>query len=361
MPIYMDRHNIPAEVTSEHVARMHLEDLKVQHLYGCKGMTYWCDDKNGTAFCLIEAPNKEALKKMHDHAHGALPHAIIEVDPMVVEAFLGRIKDPDFNGQPGDLNVISESAHRIIMVSGFEYEGFLEDPSFTIALQEYFKDLIVRFEGSIVKLNKTCGLVSFKSVTNAVMCAIDIQAKFKKYISEHKNTNLKLNIGLCTGVPFNEKGGVFDETVKFAEWMCNFVSGQIVMSSEVRNLFESESLNVFIADEQAHTLSPSEEKFLSILMEHTEKTWNDTSLTVESFSKSLGFSKSQLYRKMQRLTNKSLNSFIKDYRLKKACEYLEKKKGNISEIAFETGFNSPAYFTKCFQEAYGILPSAYNK
>ena len=96
-------------------------------------------------------------------------------------------------------------------------------------------------------------------------------------------------------------------------------------------------------------------------MEHTEKTWNDTDFSVESFSKNLGFSKSQLYRKMQGLTNKSVNSFIKDYRLKKACEFMKKKKGNISEIAFETGFNSPAYFTKCFQEAYGILPSDYLK
>lgn len=359
MPIYMDRHNIPAELTSQHVARMHQEDLKVQHLYGCKGMTYWCDET--TAFCLIEAPNKEALKKMHDHAHGALPHAIIEVDPKIVEAFLGRIKDPEFTGQEGELHVISESAYRVIMVSGIDHKHSL-DNSMTIALQKYFKELILRFDGSIVKQNKNCALVSFSSVTNAVMCAIELQNKFKIYILEHNNANnLKLNIGLCTGVPFNDKGGIFDETVKFAEWMCEFVKGPIVLSSEVRNLFEGENLNVIVMDEQTHSLTPSEEKFLSVLMDLTEKTWNDTNLTVESFSKQLGFSKSQLYRKMQRLTNKSLNVFIKDYRLKKACEFLEKKTGNISEIAFETGFNSPAYFTKCFQEAYGILPSAYNK
>ncbi|NNK21570.1 MAG: DUF4242 domain-containing protein, partial [Flavobacteriaceae bacterium] len=37
MPIYMDRHDIPDEIKPEHVAKMHQEDLKVQHLYGCKG------------------------------------------------------------------------------------------------------------------------------------------------------------------------------------------------------------------------------------------------------------------------------------------------------------------------------------
>ena len=45
MPIYMDRHDIPKEITATHVAQMHQEDLKVEHLYGCRGITYWCDDQ----------------------------------------------------------------------------------------------------------------------------------------------------------------------------------------------------------------------------------------------------------------------------------------------------------------------------
>ena len=80
MPIYMDRHDIPEEITAEHVAQMHQEDLKVQHLYGCKGMTYWCDEHRRTAFCLIEAPNEQAIKDMHNNAHGEVPHKIIEVN-----------------------------------------------------------------------------------------------------------------------------------------------------------------------------------------------------------------------------------------------------------------------------------------
>ena len=65
MPLYMDRHEIPEGVTAEHVAQMHQEDLKVQHLYGCKGMTYWCDEQRRTAFCLIEAPNEQAIVDLH--------------------------------------------------------------------------------------------------------------------------------------------------------------------------------------------------------------------------------------------------------------------------------------------------------
>ena len=43
---------------------------------------------------LVKAPTKEAIQKAHDEAHGAVPNEIIEVDPTVVEAFLGRVKDP---------------------------------------------------------------------------------------------------------------------------------------------------------------------------------------------------------------------------------------------------------------------------
>ena len=109
MPIYMDRHDISDEITAEHLARMHQEDLKVEHLFGCKGMTYWCDEKRKLAFCLVEAPNSKALEDMHIHAHGGYPHKIIEVDASIVESFLGRIEDP-VNTKNTELNIIDDPA-----------------------------------------------------------------------------------------------------------------------------------------------------------------------------------------------------------------------------------------------------------
>ena len=94
MPIYMDRHDISEAVTARDVAQMHQNDLEIQDQFGCRGLTYWFDEKRKTAFCLIEAPDENAIREMHDHAHGQVPHRIIEVDPAVVESFLGRIGDP---------------------------------------------------------------------------------------------------------------------------------------------------------------------------------------------------------------------------------------------------------------------------
>ena len=175
--------------------------------------------------------------------------------------------------------------------------------------------------------------------------------------SDNKNSDLK--IGLGAGVPVTEKNSFFEETIKSAERMCNVMRGQIIMSSEVRDLYKSENLNTFIEGEQIFVISPPDEKFLDLLMDFIEKSWRNTELKVDDFSKPLGISKSQLYRKMIELTGKSPNTFLKEYRLNKALKLLTRQEENISEIAYETGFSSPSYFSKCFRKRYNFLPSDY--
>ncbi|MEE4286177.1 MAG: DUF4242 domain-containing protein, partial [Mariniphaga sp.] len=123
MPIYMDRHNVSEAVTAEVVAQIHQEDLKIQHKYGCRGLTYWFDDARKTAFCLVEAPNENAIIGMHEHAHGEIPNQIIEVDATIVESFLGRIEDPE-KAQDTKLNIINEPAFRTIMMVSIENHSF---------------------------------------------------------------------------------------------------------------------------------------------------------------------------------------------------------------------------------------------
>ena len=115
MPIYMDFHDLPDGVTAAHVAEMHQADLQIEHKYNCRGLTYWCDERRQTAFCLIEAPNEQAIKELHEKSHGAVPQRIIEVNDTLVESFLGRIEDPE-NTQNNELNIINDSAFRILMV-----------------------------------------------------------------------------------------------------------------------------------------------------------------------------------------------------------------------------------------------------
>ena len=85
-------------------------------------------------------------------------------------------------------------------------------------------------------------------------------------------------------------------------------------------------------------------------MEFIEKEWQNAELKVDDFEKNLGVSKSKLYRKMIQLTGKSPNTFLLNYRLQKSLHQLQNQKTNISEVAFDSGFNSPSYFAKCFEK-----------
>jgi AraC-like DNA-binding protein len=349
-------------VTAEKIAQIHQEDLKIQDEFGCRGMTYWFDDKRKTAFCLIEAPDAKAIQKMHDKAHGSVPHSIIEVDYGIVESFLGRIQDPE-KTRDTELNIINDPAFRTIMVICMGYMTTDKDSaSYKTSFDNVNKDIrktLDSLEGNIVKQTDDYYLVSFKSVTNAVQAALEIQQLNKEFIKNEKKGKQNIKIGLSAGVPVTEKKFIFEDTIKLAERIAALVKGEIVVSSEVKELYKSENSNSFIKGKGITSLEEPDEKFITLLMDYTDKVWNDTNLKVDHFCKPLGRSKSQLYRKMILLTGQSPNTFIKDYRLKEALKCIQKRAGNISEIAFTTGFSSPSYFTKCFKKKFGLIPADY--
>ena len=370
MPIFMDRHDLPESVTAEEVARLHQEDLKIEHKFGCKGMTYWFDEVRNTAFCLIQAPNKKALQDMHNEAHGAVANRIIEVEPSIVESFLGRIEDPA-KARNTDLNIINDPAFRILMVIRINKCVSAQNLA---ACDEAMTRMINDFDGTEVQSERYRVLISFRSVSAALNCAQKMTDYFKerdfewtqiressKDLGQPADIRPKddpvIKIGLSSGLPFEHEEGLFKQTIEQAERLCHAVQGKIIISSDLSDLYDSENQNTGLPQQDIRALNPEEERFLSALMDFLDISYTRADLKVEHFSSNLGLSKAQLYRKVKGLTGKSLNTFVKDYRLEKALHLLLKKRGNISEVAFDTGFNSPAYFSKCFSRAYHILPS----
>lgn len=67
MPQFMDVHNMPG-ANAQKVAEAHQKDLAVQEKHGVRFTRYWVDEKNGKVFCLSEAPNADAAKKVHEEA-----------------------------------------------------------------------------------------------------------------------------------------------------------------------------------------------------------------------------------------------------------------------------------------------------
>lgn len=103
----------------------------------------------------------------------------------------------------------------------------------------------------------------------------------------------------------------------------------------------------------------ADERFLQKLVTVIENNLSNPDLTIEDLQKDLGISRMQLHRKLKALTDKSATEFVRTIRLKRAAEMLERGQDNVSQIAYTVGFNSLSYFTKCFKEQFGVLPSAY--
>ena len=104
-----------------------------------------------------------------------------------------------------------------------------------------------------------------------------------------------------------------------------------------------------------------DEKFLVSVKEAILNRLADEQLSVESLAMEIGWSRAQFYRKITALTGKSVNDLIQGFRLQKAAQLLEQQWGSVSQVAYEVGFSNPSYFSKCFKEHYGVLPSEYGK
>jgi signal transduction histidine kinase/ligand-binding sensor domain-containing protein/DNA-binding response OmpR family regulator len=98
------------------------------------------------------------------------------------------------------------------------------------------------------------------------------------------------------------------------------------------------------------------QKTLSFIHENI----NESDLSVEILASKLFLSRSQLYRKIKTLTGVSVNEFIRNVRLEKAKELIALGNNNMNEISYKVGFTSPSYFTKCFRDKYGHIPTHKN-
>lgn len=106
-------------------------------------------------------------------------------------------------------------------------------------------------------------------------------------------------------------------------------------------------------------VSTKDELFLEKILEIVEANLGNSNFQIDDLCKEMGFSKSQLYRKMKGLLGQSANEFIRTVRLKKAAELLQQQSMTISEITYKVGFNDLQYFRSCFKKQYDVTPSEY--
>lgn len=361
MPIYMDVHIVPG-VNARAIAKAHSLDIMVQDAHGCKCMTYWIDEQRETVFCLVEAPTMQAVVEMHNHAHGLIPHKIIEVNNSIVESFLGRIYDPnDAELSPEGLKVFKETSFRVIVVTKTVDPVLLHHKlgvgRAAELLHEHnsiIRDNLKQFGGKEVEQDGIGFILSFTSASSAVSCALAIRNK----IPEASAELLEFRISVNSGEPIQSGEEIFGDTIRLARLFFSY-PGEccVVLASAVKALVFKDRLvknaNEFIS------LSPTEESELAALFFTLEENWQDPSFDVDDFCRAMAMSKSRLYRKSVSLTGMAPNILLREFRLDNAKELMRKQHYNIAQVTFDSGFTSPSYFTRCFKKRFGLLPMNY--
>ncbi|WP_235297828.1 ATP-binding protein [Portibacter marinus] len=104
-------------------------------------------------------------------------------------------------------------------------------------------------------------------------------------------------------------------------------------------------------------LKSADDEFLKNVFEIVQKNLDNEQLSIDDVAQEVNFSRSQLHRKLKAIINKSPNQLIVEMRLNEAKRMLQKRAGNVSEIAYSVGYSSLPYFTKSFKKHFGILPS----
>lgn len=138
----------------------------------------------------------------------------------------------------------------------------------------------------------------------------------------------------------------------------------------VENLLESRRRLQAYYLQQSGLLMPEEEKEQASQQEHTflkkarrliEKNIEEQSYTIEGLASDVYMSPTQLYRKIKALTGQSPSKFFRHIQISRAKALLGNMELNITDVAFKTGFNDPAYFTRVFTAETGVPPSSYRE
>lgn len=146
----------------------------------------------------------------------------------------------------------------------------------------------------------------------------------------------------------------FDEDLLLAR-IDNIIQNKRRYQKNFAHDMDVESLNV--ADNSI------DKKFLEKVMKIVGDNYQDSGFEASDFADMMGMSRNILNQKMLSLVGQTSWQFVKGFRLKEAYKLMMKNKGThkytISEIAYDTGFSDPKYFSKCFSKQYGLSPRSF--
>ncbi|HLP48457.1 MAG TPA: response regulator, partial [Candidatus Kapabacteria bacterium] len=106
-------------------------------------------------------------------------------------------------------------------------------------------------------------------------------------------------------------------------------------------------------------VSTVDREFFKELHQVIESNLSDPDFNVEQLANKLYMGRSTVYRKIEALCGENPTDYIRSYRLKRAAQLLQTGDASVTDVAFDVGFNSRTYFTRCFKEMFHQLPSDF--
>ena len=124
--------------------------------------------------------------------------------------------------------------------------------------------------------------------------------------------------------------------------------------------FFTDNLNIPVPQAKP-TVNEVDKSFMEKLRHLIDENLSNPNLSVEELGEQIGLSRVQLYRKTKALCGYSPNELLRIARLKRAASLLASTEKTVAEITYEVGFSSPSYFTKCYKEYFGEIPTDFLK
>lgn len=353
MPLFMDFHKFDS-ITIADVATAHLADQSIQDKYGVKYHQFWVNQDSGTVFCLTEGPDAKTCEMVHQIAHGNIACAMTEVEPGHFKILMGEkhfvdhgvVKKEDGNIDLGYRTMLVASVRGTTNACNSSDLHLLQIPQWAKALT---CQNISTFHGREVKWEADDSIIGvFNEAAEAVNCARQIQRELL-----NNESKVIFKIGISADQPVTKDGEFFTKAISLAHRL-SFAAedNHILASSLVKRLCWGDHASTTLK-----YLDLPEEQFVSDLLTIANQNLSDRAFNIESICKDIGVSRPQLYRKTTSLTGRAPNDFLREIRMEKALTLLKQKSGNISQVALEVGYNNPSYFSKCFAEKFGCMPS----
>ena len=140
-----------------------------------------------------------------------------------------------------------------------------------------------------------------------------------------------------------------------------------VLLARIENLLQSREklrksfLNNPFTGATTIALTKLDNEFIKKLNTLVQENISESDFNVENMAEHFNMSRASFYRKVKGVLDLTPNEYIRVERLKKAALLLREEDFKVNEVCYMVGFNSPSYFTKCFQQHFNILPKEFQE